>query len=193
MHILHSNEPERKGHFDFQQSSPPSSFSDLSFTTTNTGSGSLTHANPDASRRSRPGSLSLESQRHAEHQDRPGPAWVSPSVPTVPPPLKQPENTDPTTPGNAGRHVARFPFSLPVPDYIQADWLLARPKSPRVNPSGRPRRGRRRIGGGLHWAIHQAVILQKASTVILADVVLAQVLWGGEKGRWPRNWRQRLV
>jgi hypothetical protein len=58
---------------------------------------------------------------------------------------------------------------------------------------GVPKRGRQRIGGGLHWAIHQAVIVQKTSRVILADVVLAQVLWGGERRGWPRNWRRRLM
>ena len=85
------------------------------------------------------------------------------------------------------------PFLLAVPDYIQADWFIARPKFRPINIMGKVIRGRQRIGGGLHWAIHQAVIIQKTSRVILADVVLAQVLWGGEKSHWPRNWRQRLV
>jgi hypothetical protein len=85
------------------------------------------------------------------------------------------------------------PFLVAVPDYVQADWLLARPRPRPADGAGRPRKGRRRIGEGLHWAIHQAVLVQKRSQVILADVVLAQVLWGGDRSAWPRNWRRRLV
>jgi hypothetical protein len=77
------------------------------------------------------------------------------------------------------------PFPVAVPDYIQADWH-------RIKPTSCLRRGRQRIGSGLYWAIHQAVIVQKTSRVILPDLVLAHVLWG-DKPRWPRNWRQRIV
>jgi hypothetical protein len=69
-------------------------------------------------------------------------------------------------------------FPVAVPDYIQADWFIASPKSRHCDEIGQPQRGRKRIGEGVRWAIHQAVIVQKTSRVILADVVLAQVLWG---------------
>jgi hypothetical protein len=84
-------------------------------------------------------------------------------------------------------HTTSFP--LAVPDYIQADWLIARPKPPIQRSRGR----QTQFYTGLRWLIHQAVIVQKTSRVILADVILAQVLWGGDRSRWPRNWRQRIV
>lgn len=85
------------------------------------------------------------------------------------------------------------PFLMAVPDYIQADWQRAMPRPQPEAISGQMKRGRQRMGAGLQWAIHQAVIVQKSSRVILPDVVLAQVLWGGEKSCWPRNWRRSLV
>jgi hypothetical protein len=88
--------------------------------------------------------------------------------------------------GDAG-HAVSFP--LAVPDYIQADWFIAGPKPPIQRSRGR----QRRMDAGLRWAIHQAVIVQKACRVILADVILAEILWGGNKAHWPRNWRQRIV
>jgi hypothetical protein len=94
--------------------------------------------------------------------------------------------------GRLAKCDPRAPFPLAVPDYVQADWLLAKPR-PRPRDGEKTKRGRRRSGGGLHWAVHQAVLVQKTSRVILADVVLAQVLWGGDRGAWPRNWRQRIV
>src|SRR5215469_1681277 len=96
-------------------------------------------------------------------------------------------------PNNIDGSAFAVPFLLAVPDYVQADWFVARPRFHPTDNMGKVKRGRQRIGGGLHWAIHQAVIVQKTSRVILADVVLAQVLWGGEKSHWPRNWRHRLV
>src|SRR5262249_36237591 len=68
------------------------------------------------------------------------------------------------------------PFLLAVPDYIQADWFIARPQLRPGDITGQLKRGRQRIGGGLYWAILQAVIVQKTARVILADVVLGQVL-----------------
>jgi hypothetical protein len=99
----------------------------------------------------------------------------------------------PTEAGSLGGPALAVPFLLAVPDYIQADWLAARPRPRPGDGAGRPKRGRQHIGGGLHWAIHQAVLVQRTSRPILADVVLAQALWGGGRGGWPRNWRQRLV
>jgi hypothetical protein len=103
-------------------------------------------------------------------------------------------------PARKGRHQKRTStgpgdktaFPLAVPDYVQADWFMARLRPRPSDDSGRPKRGRPRVGA-LHWAVHHAVIVQKASRVILADVVLAQVVWGGDRRGWPRNWRQLLV
>jgi hypothetical protein len=102
-------------------------------------------------------------------------------------------NSAPVEPGGVRAPALAAPYLLAVPDFVQADWFVAMPRPCPGANLGRPKRGRQRIGGGLHWAIHQAVIVQKTSRVILPDVVLAQVLWGGERGNWPRNWRRRLV
>jgi hypothetical protein len=79
-----------------------------------------------------------------------------------------------------------------VPDFISADWLRAQPRIEQRNNDGDRRRGRNRIGGGFHWAIHQAVIAQRLPRVIIPDVLLGQVFWGGERNRWPSNWRNSL-
>src|ERR1043165_4996268 len=97
-----------------------------------------------------------------------------------------------TTSGRTHDSAIEPTLLLPVPDYIQADWLLAEPSPAPRDIKGDLARGRRRIGG-LYWAILQAVIVQKSSQVILADVALAQLRWGGQKSRWPRNWRNQLV
>ena len=39
------------------------------------------------------------------------------------------------------------------------------------------------------WAIHAAVLSQRSSRVQLADVVLGQMFWGGDRASWPDNWR----
>ncbi len=97
-----------------------------------------------------------------------------------------------TAAGSLSSPVVAAPFLIPVPDYIMGDWLIAKPRPRPSTITGRTKPGRRRIGG-LHWAIHQVVIVQKTSRVVLADVVLAQVFWGGDRRRWPRNWRGQLV
>jgi hypothetical protein len=102
-------------------------------------------------------------------------------------------DADSIIPNSISGPALAVPFLLAVPDYIQADWFVARPKFRPTDNMGKVKRGWQRIGADLHWAIHQAVIVQKTSRVILADVVLAQVRWGGEKSHWPRNRRQRLV
>ena len=86
---------------------------------------------------------------------------------------------DPVNPGNSLPGIS----FISIPDFILADWYLARPKFRLIDKDGHLVRGRKRIGQGLHWAIHQAVILQKTSRVIVADVALAQVVWGGERTR----------
>src|SRR5207247_808856 len=80
------------------------------------------------------------------------------------------------------------PFVGVVPNFIQADWFRATPRS-----QGENKAGRKRIIGGLHWAIHLAVINQRSSEVVLPDVLLGQALWGGNRQRWPKNWRAYLL
>lgn len=74
-------------------------------------------------------------------------------------------------------------FAGVVPDFIQSDWIWARPRSERRNEEGHRKVGRARIGGGLHWVVHLAVISQRLARVILPDVLLGQVIWGGERDR----------
>ena len=62
--------------------------------------------------------------------------------------------------------------------------------------------GLQQIGGGIRlspraeqilWAIHTAVLQQRRSLVTLPDVYLGQIVWGGQRDNWPRNWRRDLV
>src|SRR4051812_3428815 len=106
----------------------------------------------------------------AELEVQSTPSEASPAGPTD-------LGASPPTAGGPPPAVA-LPFPCAVPDYVQADWLLANPLPPPSSGGGKRNRGRRRTGGGLHWAVHQAVIVQKCARVVLADVVLAQVLWG---------------
>jgi len=41
-------------------------------------------------------------------------------------------------------------------------------------------------------AIHWAVMSQRRSVVVMPDILLARVVWGGRKLHWPRDWRQEL-
>lgn len=88
--------------------------------------------------------------------------------------------------------VTLVPFFGVVPDFIQADWHVSCPK-PVAGADGRGPRGRQWVGYGLYWAIHQAVVAQRRAQVVVPDRLLAQIVWGGEEERWPRNWRQWLV
>lgn len=45
----------------------------------------------------------------------------------------------------------------------------------------------------LLWAIHWAVLNQNRSVVLLPDVLLGQVVWGGDTERWPQDWRGDLM
>jgi hypothetical protein len=85
------------------------------------------------------------------------------------------------------------PFCGVVPDFVLADWFRAMPRLGQRDQQGQRRRGRSRIGGGFHWAIHQAVIAQRSAQVIVPDVLLGQVFWGGNKECWPANWRNNIL
>src|SRR5262249_23118976 len=43
------------------------------------------------------------------------------------------------------------------------------------------------------WAMHQAVLIQRTSIIQLPDVALGQILWGGDRAKWPQNWRNTLM
>ncbi|HEY3836920.1 MAG TPA: helix-turn-helix transcriptional regulator [Bryobacteraceae bacterium] len=83
-------------------------------------------------------------------------------------------------------------FVSTIPDFVQADWLKAMPRFDWLAVDGRRYAGRKRIGGGFQWAIHLAVISQRSPLVVVPDVLFGQVVWGGDKRRWPSNWRQLI-
>lgn len=45
----------------------------------------------------------------------------------------------------------------------------------------------------LLFTIHWAVLKQRSSVVMLPDVLLGQVIWGGDRGSWPKDWRADLL
>ncbi len=45
----------------------------------------------------------------------------------------------------------------------------------------------------LLWTIHAAVLSQRSEVVLLPDVTLGQVIWGGDRNSWPRNWRRDIM
>ena len=45
----------------------------------------------------------------------------------------------------------------------------------------------------LLWAVHLAVTSQRSSTVLLPDVLLGQVIWGGDRAGWPKDWRGEIL
>jgi hypothetical protein len=94
---------------------------------------------------------------------------------------------------NAADHqaAAGVPFVGPVPDFVLADWYFAGPQLRPTDIGGSIKPGRERITG-LQGTIHLAVISQRSARVVLPDVLLAQVFWGGDRSKWPANWRQFL-
>src|SRR5208282_432799 len=43
------------------------------------------------------------------------------------------------------------------------------------------------------WAIHAAVLMQRSSIILLPDVGLAEIIWGGNRSAWPANWRGSIM
>jgi hypothetical protein len=43
------------------------------------------------------------------------------------------------------------------------------------------------------WALHAAVLAQRSSLVLLPDVLLGQIIWGGKRGCWPKHWRSQIL
>jgi len=53
-----------------------------------------------------------------------------------------------------------------------------------------------RLGGRterLLWCIHQQVVRTCSSVIRPPDLMLGQMLWGANRSRWPRQWRQDLA
>jgi hypothetical protein len=48
-------------------------------------------------------------------------------------------------------------------------------------------------GEQLLWAVHAAVLMQRRSVVLLPDVGLGEVVWGGDRAAWPDNWRGSIA
>lgn len=99
---------------------------------------------------------------------------------------------------------AFFGFALSWPGAAQ----LAGLRSPSGNPKRRQAHSeevRRRLGFDaqrlrlagraeqLLWTIHWAVVTQRRSVVLLPDMLLGQVIWGGERQDWPQEWRHDLL
>jgi hypothetical protein len=83
--------------------------------------------------------------------------------------------------------AAGTPFVAEVPDFVLADWDAVQPRAPAA------RRGRPSPVLGVVLALARAeVVRQRCSRVYLPDVLLGQLLWGGDRGRWPRHWRREL-
>ena len=101
--------------------------------------------------------------------------------------------TSPTETAVVANPQPKHAFHGVVPDSILADWARAMPRIGRRDEQGKRRRGRPRIGGGFHWAIHQAVIAQRSSRVVVPDVLMGQMFWGGDEEGWPANWRSNIL
>ena len=48
-------------------------------------------------------------------------------------------------------------------------------------------------GEQILWAIHAAVLMQRSSVVLLPDIGLGQIIWGGNHATWPANWRNTIM
>jgi hypothetical protein len=82
------------------------------------------------------------------------------------------------------------PFYGLVFDFVRLDWGLVRPRG--QPPVGQRQPGRRTLVG-LRAAVTQAVLAQGYAEVVVPDIQLGQVLWGGDQKRWPRAWRRSIV
>jgi len=45
----------------------------------------------------------------------------------------------------------------------------------------------------LLWMIHAAVFTQRSSIVLLPDLLLGQMIWGGQRNHWPQDWRGDIM
>src|SRR5690348_13965577 len=144
MSIIGVKSAPRKGHFEGRRGEGFSS-PELKPTIQDADSGRdatlLTGAPPEAFREG-----SEETRRTVRQQTRPP---KRPTTAADPGPQSDPRLVEP---GSAAGPVGS-PFPVAVPDYVQADWLIAMPTPLPTGQTGKAKRGRRRICGGLHWAI----------------------------------------
>jgi len=45
----------------------------------------------------------------------------------------------------------------------------------------------------LLWITYATVMQQHTSLILLPDIALGQALWGGDKGKWPKDWRNEIL
>ena len=85
------------------------------------------------------------------------------------------------------------PFLGAVPDFLQWDAALARPRpaAPRVDRRGRAKKGPLLSRDWVLDVVRHAVVTQRCSLVLLPDVYLAQLVWGAT--HWPPNWRRTIA
>jgi hypothetical protein len=111
------------------------------------------------------------------------------------------------------REIAEGAGRLRWSDLSGIDWAVRLVRRPDAGPGaylgfaislpngGRPGRdgpaGRRPWLFGraeqLLWAIYAGVLMQRRSVILLPDALLGQVVWGGVRAAWPRDWRSDLL
>lgn len=107
-------------------------------------------------------------------------------------PLKQATPRSKTRSKVARTAIASVPCLAHIPDFVQADWTKAGPRPEKRDQQGRRRSGRHSVLKGCRWLVHRLIITQQRSTVVVPDVMLAQVVWGAGRQQWPRNWRTKV-
>ncbi|MCA9124737.1 MAG: helix-turn-helix transcriptional regulator [Planctomycetaceae bacterium] len=48
-------------------------------------------------------------------------------------------------------------------------------------------------GEQLLWLIHATVLSQRSSVITLPDIQCGEVIWGGDRQKWPQNWRREII
>jgi len=81
----------------------------------------------------------------------------------------------------------RQAFFWPVPDHVLVD------RSRVISPTADAVKMKKNIWRGLVWLIHSFVIAHRRAKVTVPDYLFAQVLWGGSRAVWPKNWRSQVV
>jgi len=73
-----------------------------------------------------------------------------------------------------------FAIQLPVAD----------PTLPQPAAAARLSTPDSRRAAQVFMALHMLVLRQRSSVVMVPDVLLGQIAWGGDQSLWPQNWRQ---
>ena len=45
----------------------------------------------------------------------------------------------------------------------------------------------------LLWLVHAFVLRARSSVIVLPDILLGQVVWGGDRDAWPKDWRREVM